>query len=248
MNTKSLQLAALFGSATGYNLAQLVKNCSSPLFIMLIASAFALGLVLLAYLFGSLPTGYLAGRFIGGFDIRERGSGSTGTTNVLRNLGKGPAIVVLLVDVLKGVAAVVAARSLFPLLTADIPGAVAYLEPVVAVAALAAVLGHSAPVWLGFRGGKSVATGLGTLSAMAWPVALGAFLGFGLTLAISRIVSLSSIVAAIFAIALPFALGLPLAYQLFAIAAGLYVIWRHRSNMSRLLAGTEPKIGQKVAA
>lgn len=213
---------------------------------MLIASAFAFGLILLAYLFGSLPTGYLAGRLLGGFDIRERGSGSTGTTNVLRNLGKGPAIVVLLIDVLKGVAAVLMARSLFTLLTVDIAEAAVYLEPIVALAALAAVLGHSAPVWLGFRGGKSVATGLGTLAAMMWPVALGAFIGFGLTLAVSRIVSLSSIVAAILALALPLALGFPLAYQLFGLAGGIYVVWRHRSNVSRLLEGSEPKIGQKA--
>lgn len=215
---------------------------------MLTAIFSAFGLILVAYLFGSLPTGYLAGRLLGGFDIRERGSGSTGTTNVLRNLGKGPAIVVLLIDVLKGVAAVVMARSLFSLLTADVLGADAFLEAVVALAALAAVLGHSAPVWLGFRGGKSVATGLGTLAAMAWPVALGAFLGFVLTLAVSRIVSLSSIVAATLALALPMVLGFPVAYQLFGLAGGIYVIWRHRSNVSRLLDGTEPKIGQKAVA
>lgn len=215
---------------------------------MLTASAFALGLILLAYLLGSLPTGYLAGRLLGGFDIRERGSGSTGTTNVLRNLGKGPAIAVLLIDIFKGTVAVLLARSLFTLLTADIAEAVVYLEPVVALSALAVVLGHSAPVWLGFRGGKSVATGLGTLVAMAWPVALGAFLGFGLTLAVSRIVSLSSMVAALLALTLPVVLGFPLAYQLFGLSGGLYVIWRHRSNFFRMLEGTEPKLGQKVAA
>ena len=214
---------------------------------MLTAIASAFGLILLAYLFGSLPTGYLAGRILGGFDIRERGSGSTGTTNVLRNLGKGPAIVVLLVDVLKGVAAVLASRLLFPILTDSMPDAAVYLETVVAISALAAVLGHSAPVWLGFRGGKSVATGLGTLAAMAWPVALGAFCGFVFSLALSRIVSLSSMVAAALAISLPMLMGLPLAYQLFGLAGGLYVIWRHRTNVSRLLDGTEPKIGQKVA-
>lgn len=215
---------------------------------MLTAIASAFGLILLAYLFGSLPTGYLAGRILGGFDIRERGSGSTGTTNVLRNLGKGPAIVVLLVDVLKGVAAVLASRLLFPVLTSAMPDAAVYLEGIVAISALAAVLGHSAPVWLGFRGGKSVATGLGTLAAMAWPVALGAFGGFVLSLALSRIVSLSSMVAAALAISLPLLMGLPLAYQLFGLAGGLYVIWRHRTNVSRLLDGTEPKIGQKAVA
>jgi acyl phosphate:glycerol-3-phosphate acyltransferase len=218
---------------------------------MLTAIASALGLILLAYLLGSLPTGYLAGRILGGFDIRERGSGSTGTTNVLRNLGKGPAVAVLLVDVLKGTAAVLMARSLFPLVVSRLSQVTAYetgayLEWGIALAALAAVLGHSAPVWLGFRGGKSVATGLGTLAAMAWPVALGALLGFGICLGISRIVSLSSILAAVLALTLPFVLGLPLAHQLFGLSGGLYVIWRHRSNAERLLAGTEPKIGQKA--
>lgn len=214
------------------------------------AIASACGLILVAYLFGSLPTGYLAGRLLGGFDIRERGSGSTGTTNVLRNLGKGPAIVVLIIDVLKGVAAVLAARLLFPMIISALPTAVGefagYLDWIVALSALAAVLGHSAPVWLGFRGGKSVATGLGTLAAMVWPVALGALLGFGVSLGISRIVSLSSIVAAFLALSLPLIFGVSLPYQLFGLAGGLYVIWRHRSNISRLLDGTEPKIGQKA--
>lgn len=218
-----------------------------------LAFAAATGLILLAYLLGSLPTGYLAGRVIGGFDIRERGSGSTGATNVLRNLGKGPALLVLVVDVLKGSAAVAVTRwwwtELGPEL-AESAGTTANLALadwtgwLVALAALAVVAGHSAPVWLGFRGGKSVATGLGTLATMVWPVALGALLGFGLSLALSRIVSLSSILAASLAILLLLILANPLPYQLYGLAGGLYVIWRHRSNISRLLAGTEPKLGQ----
>ncbi|NJN29844.1 MAG: glycerol-3-phosphate 1-O-acyltransferase PlsY [Synechococcales cyanobacterium RM1_1_8] len=228
---------------------------------MLTAIAPALGLILVAYLLGSVPTGYLAGQILGGFDIRDRGSGSTGTTNVLRLLGKGPAILVLAVDVLKGSAAVAVARlgwlAWLNLASAQFPDQAALLssataagatESLIALAALAAVLGHSAPVWLGFRGGKSVATGLGTLAAMAWPVALGALLGFGLCLALFRIVSLASLVAACLAIALPFALGIALPYQLFGLAGGIYVIWRHRSNISRLLAGLEPKIGQSAPA
>jgi len=215
---------------------------------MLTVIAAALGLILIAYLCGSLPTGYLAGRWLGGFDIRERGSGSTGTTNVLRNLGKGPAVVVLLIDVLKGATAVLISRWLFPILAGTPSSAIDILEWVVALSALAAVLGHSAPVWLGFRGGKSVATGLGTLAAMVWPVALGAFLGFGLSLAMSRIVSLSSMVAAALALSLPLVMSFPLPYQLFGLAGGVYVIWRHRSNVARLLDGTEPKVGQKATA
>ncbi len=215
---------------------------------MLTAIASVLGLLLLAYVLGSIPTGYLAGRWIGGFDIRERGSGGTGATNVLRNLGKGPAAGVLAVDVFKGVAAVVLVRSLFPLLNLD----VAPLSPelasawLVSGAALAALLGHSWPVWLGFRGGKSVATGLGVLLAMVWPVGLGALGTFALVLAMSRIVSLSSISAAIVISLLMLMTGAPLPYLLFGLAGGLYVIIRHRSNMQRILAGTEPRIGQSA--
>ncbi len=205
--------------------------------------AIAWGVVLLlAYLLGSLPTGYLAGRLLKGIDIRKVGSGSTGATNVLRTLGKGPGATVLLIDVLKGVAAIALAQfASSQILTAPWDGTI-----LIALAGLVAVLGHSKSVWLGFTGGKSVATSLGVLFAMNLTVALGAIAAFALVVTITRIVSISSMAGAIAVAFLMIFLRQPIAYQLFGIAGGLYVIWRHRSNIERLLAGTEPKLGEKV--
>jgi glycerol-3-phosphate acyltransferase PlsY len=201
-----------------------------------------------AYLFGSTPTGYLAGKLLKGIDIREHGSQSTGATNVLRTLGKWPALVVLLVDVLKGAAAIVFAGWFYPWLSSvtspaglDLPT----LTPwAVCLAGLAALLGHSRSIWLNFTGGKSAATGLGVLLAMSWPVGLGAVVVFGAVLAACRMVSLGSILAAVTAIILVCVLEQPLAYRLLVIAGGIYVIVLHRANIARLMAGTEPRLGQ----
>jgi acyl phosphate:glycerol-3-phosphate acyltransferase len=204
----------------------------------------------IAYLFGSTPTGYLAGK-LRGIDIREHGSKSTGATNVLRTLGKWPALAVLLVDVLKGAAAIVFARCFSSwLYTTSSITPPAALDPrtvmpwAVCVAGLAALLGHGRSIWLNFTGGKSAATGLGVLLAMSWLTGLGAATAFGLVLAISRIVSLSSMLAALTAIILICCTEQPLPYRLLVIAGGIYVIARHRANIQRLLAGTEPHLGQ----
>lgn len=211
--------------------------------------ASAVGL-LAAYLFGSTPAGHLAGKLLKGIDIRQHGSRSTGATNVLRTLGTWPALAVLLVDVLKGAAAIAFARWFYPWLYAlpsvTPPTAVdlqTLLPWAVCLAGLAALLGHGRSIWLNFTGGKSAATGLGVLLAMSWPVGLGAALVFGVVLAMSRIVSLSSMSAALAAIALVCAMEQPLPYRLLVIAGGLYVIARHRANIQRLLAGTEPRLG-----
>lgn len=207
--------------------------------------------LLIAYLLGSTPTGYTAARLIKGIDIREHGSGSTGATNVLRTLGKGPGLLVLLIDMLKGVLAIALVRLLF-IFAANrnlIPISVnptMWLGWMIALAGLAAILGHSKSIWLGFTGGKSVATSLGVLLAMSWQIGLSTLGIFGLVLAISRIVSLSSICGAIAVSILMLLMRQPLPYQLFALAGGLYVILRHRSNIQRLLAGTEPRLGQKL--
>jgi glycerol-3-phosphate acyltransferase PlsY len=193
-----------------------------------------------AYLVGSIPTGYLAGRLLKGIDIRQHGSGSTGATNVLRTLGKGPALAVLLVDVLKGVAAILLARWLFPWLQAP----AAWLPWAVCLCGLAVLLGHSRSIWLRFTGGKSAATGLGVLLALSWPVGVGAAVVFAAVLALVRIVSLASMLAALTAIALVHVLPEPLAFRLLVVAGGLYVIALHRANIARLLAGTEPKVGR----
>jgi glycerol-3-phosphate acyltransferase PlsY len=113
--------------------------------------------------------------------------------------------------------------------------------------ALAAVFGHSKSVWLGFSGGKSVATSLGALLMMTPDVALAGVAVFGFTLAASRMVSLSSLMSAIAINLFMIGLGEPVPYIIFAVCAALYVFWRHRTNVERILAGTEPKIGQKVS-
>ena len=203
-----------------------------------------------AYLLGSLPTGYLAGRLVKGIDIREHGSKSTGATNVLRTVGKVPAIIVLLIDVSKGAAAIALTRAVYqiPAIAPVIPPEVnlqAWLPYAITLSGLAVLLGHSRSIWLNFSGGKSVATGLGLLLAMSLPVGLGSLAAFVVMLAISRIVSLSSIAAALAAMGLMVGLQQPLPFQGLAIAGGLFVIWRHQANLQRLIAGTEPRLGQK---
>lgn len=201
------------------------------------------------YLLGSIPSGYLAGRWIQGVDIRSLGSGSTGATNVLRVFGKGPALAVFLVDVLKGTAAVLLAKALLEgdgiAATSDWGS-----DWWVVAAGLAALAGHSWSFWLGGKGGKAVATGLGMLLGLVPAVGLACFGIFLTTLSASRIVSLSSVVAAL---SLPLLMlgsfaaagsGLRPAYLVLALLTTLLVVWRHRSNLQRLLAGTEPKLGQ----
>ena len=200
-------------------------------------------LVLLAgYLLGSIPFGWLAGRWLAGVDLRQEGSGSTGATNVLRVLGKGPALVVFLLDVLKGTAAVLVAKAVLQPLCFS-----AVSDWGVVAAGLAALAGHIWPLWLGWKGGKAVATGLGMLLGLTWPVGLACFGIFLTTLSLSRIVSLSSVVAAL---SLPLLMlgsfgadGLRPAYLSLALLTTALVLWRHRSNLQRLMAGTEPRLG-----
>jgi glycerol-3-phosphate acyltransferase PlsY len=195
--------------------------------------------LLAGYLLGSIPSGYLAGRWLKGVDIRSLGSGSTGATNVLRQFGKVPALVVFLVDVLKGTAAVLLAKLLLQPL-----GITAESDWWVVTTGLAALAGHIWPVWLGWRGGKAVATGLGMLLGLTWPVGLACF---GVFMAV-----ISSVIAAL---SLPLLMlgsfassgtGLRPAYLALALLTMVMVLWRHRSNIERLLAGTEPRIGQKA--
>ena len=194
--------------------------------------------LLLGYLLGSIPSGFLAGRWCKGIDLRTIGSGSTGATNVLRNVGKGPALVVFLVDVGKGAAAVLLARAL-----GHGSDWSAWLE---VLAGLAGLAGHIWPVWLGFKGGKAVATGFGMFLGLAWPVGLACFGVFMAVFSLSRIVSLASVIAAV---SLPL---LMVSYPggsppdvLIALVAMLLVLWRHRSNLQRLIDGREPRVGEK---
>ena len=193
--------------------------------------------LLLGYLLGSLPSGFLAGKWCKGIDLRTIGSGSTGATNVLRNVGKKPALVVFLVDVAKGAAAVLLA------------GALTQSNPlndwIQVLAGLAALAGHIWPVWLGFKGGKAVATGLGLFLGLAWPVGLACFGVFMAVFSLSKIVSLASVVAALSLPLLMAAGSDSKANLVVALLAMLLVLWRHRSNIQRLINGTEPQVGQK---
>jgi acyl phosphate:glycerol-3-phosphate acyltransferase len=213
-------------------------------------------LLVVAYLLGSIPTGYIVGRFAG-IDIRQHGSGSTGATNVWRCVGKPAGVSVFTVDFLKGFVAVCLMQAssqiqaglqpfFSPLISLSYTVPSGWLQWFVVGAALLALLGHSRSVWIGFAGGKSVATGLGILFAINAIVASSAFGIWVATMAIWRTVSLSSILAAIAAPVLMFVVGADLAYLVLTSVGGFFVVWRHRSNIERLLQGTEPSVFTSV--
>ena len=212
---------------------------------MILSLTIASLLILAAYLLGSIPTGYLLGRYLKGIDIREHGSGSTGATNVLRSVGKYPAIAVLLIDLLKGSLALALVNFAYINLSGDLLAA-EWHSWLITGAALSAIIGHSKSIWLNFTGGKSVATTLGVLFVMNPAVALGTLAAFITILSVSRIVSLSSICGAIAVNILMLVWSQPIAFSLFAALAGVYVIVRHKTNIQRMLAGSEPKIGQAL--
>ncbi|MEJ0076484.1 MAG: glycerol-3-phosphate 1-O-acyltransferase PlsY [Alphaproteobacteria bacterium] len=189
---------------------------------------------LIGYLLGSIPFGLVLTRIAGTQDIRAIGSGSIGATNVLRTGRYGLAAATLLADVLKGMVAV--------LLVAWWFGHDAGL-----VAGLAAFLGHLFPVWLRFKGGKGIATGLGVLLAVSWKAALAAAIVWIAVAAAFRYSSVASLVASVVAPVLLWFLGAPAEALTFAIMAVLTFIM-HRANIARLLQGTESKIGQKAGA
>ena len=201
--------------------------------------------VLEAYLFGSVPAGYLAGR-LAGVDVRKHGSGNIGATNVLRVLGKPWGFAVFFVDALKGFLAVRIAIAI----AAQTPGAADYAEFFAILAAAACVAGHSFPVWLRFKGGKGVATSAGSLAGVMPIAALTIFIVWLIVFMVTRYVSLASIVAAT---ALPVAVAALVALQqtqgtvlfYFSLLMTTLVIWRHRSNITRLLNGTEPRFARK---
>nr|WP_320676301.1 glycerol-3-phosphate 1-O-acyltransferase PlsY [Prochlorococcus sp. MIT 1300] len=191
--------------------------------------------ICIGYLLGSMPSGYLAGQWFAGIDIRAKGSGSTGATNVLREVGKAAAIGVLIVDIAKGAIAVLIAKAFNLSETSEV------------LVGLAALSGHIWPIWLKFKGGKAVATSLGMLLGLSLPVGLACLGIFLATISFTKIVSLSSIFTSI---CLPWLMAWSLdgttkpAYLIVACATTIMVLWRHRSNIKRLIAGTEPRISQ----
>jgi len=186
-----------------------------------------LAAAILGYLLGSIPFGLVVTRLAGLGDIRQIGSGSIGATNVLRTGSKSAAALTLVLDLAKGGAAVIIARGW---------GAEGAL-----VAAGSVVIGHMFPVWLGFRGGKGVATALGVLLALAWPVALAAALVWLATALIFHFSSLAALAAAVgSAVLAPFLVDGPTAAVIAGIA--LLIILRHHANIRRLIAGSESRI------
>jgi acyl phosphate:glycerol-3-phosphate acyltransferase len=186
--------------------------------------------LLLGYLLGSIPFGLFFTFLSGAGDVRKIGSGNIGATNVLRTGKKWAAAATLLCDGAKGAAAVLLARYLF---NADEPGA---------IAALGAIMGHLFPVWLGFKGGKGVATFVGICLALYWPVGLlvaATWLG---TAFIWRVSSLSALIAIALSSAYFLLFGHP-AYAALALVLSLLIYWMHRENIRRLLTGSEPRIG-----
>ena len=193
-------------------------------------------ILFLGYLLGSFPSGYLAGKIAKGIDIRSLGSGSTGATNVLRHIGKRAAITVFLLDVFKGVISILLAK--YFLLNDSWQVAIG----------LSTLIGHIWPVWLNWKGGKAVATGLGIFLGLSWQVGLATLGIFLLMITLFRIVSLASISAAL---ALPLIMflsfenpNISLPFLVISLLAMTLVIWRHRENIVRLIKGKEPRIGQ----
>ncbi|ARE84214.1 putative glycerol-3-phosphate acyltransferase [Roseovarius mucosus] len=185
----------------------------------------------IGYLLGSIPFGMVLARVMGLGNLREIGSGNIGATNVLRTGNKTAAALTLLLDGGKGAVAVLLARAMAG-------------EDAAQLAALSAFIGHCYPVWIGFRGGKGVATFLGIFLALAWPVGLACCATWLVTALVTRVSSKAAIMAAALStgwmVVLGYGTGMLLAFVL-----SLLVFWRHRDNIARIKAGTEPRIGQK---
>ena len=195
----------------------------------------AILLLLGGYILGSVPTGFLVGR-ARGVDVRRTGSGNIGMANVLRSVGKWPAIITMAGDMLKGFVPVFLAR----FLTEN--------EWVIAAVALAALMGHCWPVFLGFKGGKAVATGAGTTIALAPVAGLALFVFWWGVVLVSRYTSLGAISVMLVSPIAFLVTGQPIPYVLYTVIGGSLVLWRHKENARALIKGTERKIGQKEDA
>jgi glycerol-3-phosphate acyltransferase PlsY len=189
-------------------------------------------LVVAAYLIGSVPFSFLVARAFGVRDVRRVGSGNVGATNVLRSAGKAAGALALVLDVGKGAAATALAGLLAPD-DAALPAA----------AAVAAVVGHMFPVWLRFEGGKGVATGLGALAPLAPTAALGAIAAFVVVALATRFVSLGSVAGAVVLAVVAVGRRGPDPVAVAAVVSAALVVFRHRSNLRRILGGTESRVG-----
>ncbi len=190
-------------------------------------------LALLGYAIGSIPFSFLVARGFGVKDVRTVGSGNVGATNVMRSAGKLPGLLALLLDGSKGAVAVLLARQLTP------------VEAFVCASGISAMIGHLFPVWLGFRGGKGVATGAGLFLPLA-PGALGiAVVTFVAAVAATRYVSLASMLASLALPVAAYLMGGSRTVAATALVAALMVVAKHHANLGRLARGVEPKLGAK---
>lgn len=193
-----------------------------------------LAVVLSAYIIGSIPTGYIIVKAFTGKDIRTIGSGSTGATNVKRVMGKKWFFITLLLDAFKGALPVILS-SLFAKTFTDIG-----LLPV--LASIAVILGHSKSIFLKFTGGKSVASGVGTILALNWQVGLIIAVIWSIITFFTRYVSVGSIIALILSPFIMWAFKAPVAYIAYCALGAIYITWLHRTNIQRLLKGEENKV------
>jgi glycerol-3-phosphate acyltransferase PlsY len=207
---------------------------------LLSAFLFILG----TFVIGGIPTGYWTAKVLKGIDIREHGSKSTGATNVYRCVGKGAGAFVFCVDVMKGWLPVAVAHALSQgALQADWSFAPANIVP--AFVAVAALVGHSKSVFLRFQGGKSAATGLGTLFGLCPPGGGLTFLTWAFLVFTTRYVSLASILGVLMCGVYFWLFHAPTPYVIYCVFGFIYVTYRHKANVGRLLKGTEPRIGEK---
>ena len=188
----------------------------------------------IAYIIGSIPTGYLIVKAKTGKDIRTVGSGSTGATNVKRVLGKNYFFLVMLLDALKGALPVVLAKFF---ITAGVSMGIA---PV--IAAIAVIIGHSKSVFLGFKGGKSVASGVGTIIALNWIAGIIIAVIWGIITYSTKYVSVGSIIALIISPFVLYFLNSPIAYVAYCTLGAVYIVYLHRENIKRLIQGNENKV------
>lgn len=193
-----------------------------------------LAVAVIAYLIGSIPTGYIIVKAKTGQDIRTVGSGSTGATNVKRVLGKNYFFLVMLLDALKGALPVVLAK-LFATVGVSVG-----LAPV--IAAVAVIIGHSKSIFLQFKGGKSVASGVGTILALNWIVGLIIALVWGIITYTTKYVSVGSIIALIVSPFVMYFLHAPIAYVAYCALGAIYIVYLHRENIKRLINGNENKV------
>lgn len=210
-------------------------------------------IALISYLLGSVNLSIIISRAMGKGDIREHGSGNAGTTNTLRTLGKLPAAIVLVWDILKGVISVLLAKWIITLGNDELSASVLaeYRDYAMALSAIMAVLGHNFPIYFDFKGGKGVATSLGVILAIEWPIGIACFVFAVVMILITRMVSVGSILVAILYPILTFFVGTEFCnrwvYLALSLVLAASVLIRHRANIQRILAGNENKLWKTKA-